>query len=402
LNSAEIKYDLQIKFGSEYGPEEERAVLEVLRQGAPTSGFACQLFEKEFAAYCGTRHARVVTNGTAALFLSLLAVGIGKGDRVITTPFTWIATAAAAATLGAEVDFADIDPQTFNLDPEQLAARITPNTRAVIPVHLYGQCCDMDPILQLADKHGFHVIEDACHALGARYKGRMAGSMGAAGCFSFHEQKNMSTLGEGGIVVTDDSALYERFSLYRSHCARVYGESTKYCRLDETEHPMGKRFWYQDFDDVGYNFRMTDIQAAVGRIQLTKLDGFNQRRAQNAAYLAAGLREVAGLSLPTVFPGNTHVYHLFPVQIDPAEYGMNRDDFVYAMLYERGVKVGTHYSPVHLSQAFRKRGFRKGQYPVTERVSERLVTLPLNPRQTSEALDYLIDSVKALRRSRGA
>jgi perosamine synthetase len=186
LKSPELKYDLQIKFGSEYGAEEEQAVLEVLRQGAPTSGVACQRFEQEFAAYCGTRQARAVTNGTASLFLSLLAVGVGKGDRVITTPFTWIATAAAAATLGAEVDFADIDPHTCNLDPEQLAARITPNTRAVIPVHLYGQCCDMDPILSLADKHGFHVIEDACHALGARYKGRMAGSMGAAGCFSFH------------------------------------------------------------------------------------------------------------------------------------------------------------------------------------------------------------------------
>jgi perosamine synthetase len=398
LKSPELKYDLQIKFGSEYGAEEEQAVLEVLRQGAPTSGVACQRFEEEFAAYCGTRQARAVTNGTASLFLSLLAVGVGKGDRVITTPFTWIAT--AAATLGAEVDFADIDPHTCNLDPEQLAARITPNTRAVIPVHLYGQCCDMDPILSLADKHGFHVIEDACHALGARYKGRMAGSMGAAGCFSFHEQKNMSTLGEGGMVVTSDPALYERICLYRSHCARVYGDSTKYCRLDESKVPMGKRFWYQDFDDVGYNFRMTDIQAAVGRIQLAKLDAFNRRRVHNAEYLAAGLREVPGLSLPTVGPGNTHVYHLFPVQIDPVEFGMSRDDFVYAMLYERGIKVGTHYSPVHLSQAFRRRGFRKGQYPVTERVAERLVTLPLNPRQTPEALEYLIDSVKALSRTR--
>jgi len=165
---------------------------------------------------------------------------------------------------------------------------------------------------------------------------------------------------------------------------------------------MGKRFWHQDFDDVGYNFRMTDIQAAVGRIQLTKVDGLNQRRVRHAGYLAASLRKVPGLSLPTVSPGNTHVYHLFPVQIDPAGYGMNRDDFVHSMLHERGIKVGTHYSPVHLSQAFRKRGFKEGQYPVAERVAERLVTLPLNPRQTPEALDYLIDSVKALGRRRRA
>jgi dTDP-4-amino-4,6-dideoxygalactose transaminase len=401
LSEPEIRHDLQIKFGSQYGIEEEQAMLEVLRRGAPTSGRECQSFEQEFAAYCGSRHARVVTNGTAALFLSLLGAGIGKADRVLTTPFTWVATAAAAATLGAEVDFVDIDPETCNLDPARLEEKITGNTRAVIPVHLYGQCCDMDPILALATKYGLEVIEDACHAVGARYKGRMAGSMGTAGCFSFHEQKNMSTLGEGGMVVTDRADIFERISLYRSHCVRVYGESTKYCRLDETLHPMGKRFWFQDFDDVGYNFRMTDVQAAVGRIQLRKLEEHNRRRVSNAGYLAEGLRGVPGLSLPKTLPGNTHVYHLFPVQIHAEAFGMNREDFIYAMLHERGIKVGTHYCPLHLSLAFRNRGFRRGQYPVTEAVAERLVTLPINPRQTPEALDYLIESVRSLARGSG-
>ncbi|HEB10064.1 MAG TPA: DegT/DnrJ/EryC1/StrS family aminotransferase [Spirochaetales bacterium] len=313
MSSPAIKYDLQIKHGNEYGHEEEAAILEVLRQGAPTSGVACQRFEQEFAAYCGTKYARVVSNGTAPLFLSLLAAGVARGDRVLTTPITWIATAAAAVTLGAEVDFVDIDPLTFNLDPEKLKDKITPNTKAVIPVHLYGQCCDMDPILAMAEESGFTVIEDACHAVGGEYKGRKAGSMGTAGCFSFHEQKNISTLGEGGMVVTNDPAIYERFSLYRSHCTRVYGESTKYCRLDESKQPMGKRFWFQDFDDVGYNFRMTDIQAAVGSIQLTRLDTFNQRRMENAAYLTEGLKGVPGLALPEVMSGNKHVFHLYPV-----------------------------------------------------------------------------------------
>lgn len=395
MSPPEIRYDLQIRFGSEYGPEEERALIDVLRQGAPTSGTACERFEQEFAAYCGTRYARVATNGTAALFLSLLAAGVGHGDRVVTTPLTWIATAAAAATLGAEIDFVDIDPGTYNMDPEKLRDKVA-NTKAVIPVHLYGQCCDMDPILSLAQKHGFHIIEDACHAVGARYKGRLAGSLGTAGCFSFHEQKNMSTLGEGGMVVTNRPEIYERFSLYRSHCTRVYGKSTKYCQMDESRHPMGKRFWFQDFDDVGYNFRMTDIQAAVGRIQLRKLDGFNEIRAKNARYLMDALRDVPGLTLPKTLPGNTHVFHLFPVLIDPEGYGINRDDFVYAMLHKRGIKVGTHYSPIHLSQAFQKRGFRKGQFPIAEYISERLVTLPLNPRQTPEALEYLVDSIRAL------
>jgi len=398
MTAPPIRFDLQIKFGTEYGPEEEQAVLEVLRQGAPTSGEACLRFEQEFAAYCGTTHARAVSNGTAALFLSLLALGVHRGDRVLTTPLTWIATAAAGVTLGAEVDFVDIDPETYNLDARQLEAKITPNTRVILPVHLYGQCCEMDAILAVARRHGLAVVEDACHALGAAYRGRKAGSLGAIGCFSFHEQKNISTLGEGGMVVTNDPVLFERVALYRSHCTRVYGRSTKYCSLDEARFPMGRRFWWQDFDDCGYNFRLTDIQAAVGRVQLRKLDLLNQRRRDNAAYLSAGLRDVPGLTLPVVRPGHDHVFHLYPVQIDPARYGRTKEDFIYAMRHERGVQVGTHYTPLHLATAFQRRGFRKGMFPVAEAVAERLVTLPLHPRQTRAALDYLIESVRALQR----
>lgn len=396
MSSTQIKFDLQIKYGSEYGAEEERAVLEVLRQGAPTSGEACLQFEKEFAAYCGVAHARAVSNGTAALFLSLVALGVKAGDRILTSPMTWIATAAAGATLGAEVDFVDIDPETCNLDPRQLEAKITPNTRAILPVHLYGQCADMDAILAIAKQHGVAVVEDACHAVGAEYKGRKAGSMGATGCFSFHEQKNISTLGEGGMVVTNDPALFERVALYRSHCTRVHGCSTKYCSLDETRFPMGQRFWFQDFDDCGYNFRLTDVQGAVGSVQLRKLDALNQRRMDNADYLCVGLRDVPGVTLPVVRPGCKHVFHLYPIQIDAVKFGRTKDEFIYAMLHERGVKVGTHYTPLHYATAFQKRGFRKGQFPVVEAVAERLVTLPINPRQSREALDYLIESVRSL------
>ena len=398
MSNPEIKHDLIIKFGNEYGPEEEQAVLDVLRQNAPTSGAACIRFEEDFAAYCGTKFARCVSNGTAALFLSMVGLDIKPGDRVITTPLTWIATAAAPATLGAEVDFVDVDPVTYNLDPNQLAGKIAPNTRAIIPVHLYGQCCDMDPILAIAGERGIAVVEDACHAVGGEYNGRKAGSMGTTGCFSFHEQKNMSTLGEGGMVVTDDPQVFERIALYRSHCTRVYGKSTKYCSLDETEVPMGKRFWWQDFDDTGYNFRMTDIQAAVGIQQLKKLDEFNQRRVDNAAYITEGLKDVPGLTLPAVMPGCKHTFHLYPVRIDPQVYGMAKDDFVYAMLHERGVKVGTHYIPLHWTTAFQKRGYCRGQFPEADRIGETVVTLPINPRQTREALDYLIESVRDLRR----
>jgi len=398
MSSPPIKYDLQIKYGSDYGPEEERAVLEVLRQGAPTSGEACIQFEKDFAVYCGVAHARAVSNGTAALFLSLLALGVKRGDRILTSPMTWIATAAAGATLGAEVDFVDIDLETCNLDPRQLESKITANAKAIVPVHLYGQCCDMEEILARAKKHGVAVVEDACHAVGAEYKGRKAGSMGVTGCFSFHEQKNISTLGEGGMVVTNDPAIFERVALYRSHCTRVYGRSTKYCSLNEARFPMGKRFWWQDFDDCGYNFRMTDVQGAVGVVQLRKLDALNQRRIDNAAYLSAGLADVPGITLPVVRRGNKHVFHLYPVQLDAEKFGRTRDDFIYAMLQERGVKVGTHYTPLHYSTAFQQRGFRKGMFPVAEAVAERLVTLPINPRQSREALDYLIESVRSMHR----
>ncbi len=398
MSKPEIKYDLQIQFGSEYGPEEERAMLDVLHKNAPTSGEACIQFERDFAAYCGSNYARCVSNGTAALFLSMAALEIKPGDRVITTPMTWIASAAAAVTLGAEIDFVDIDPDTYNLDATQLAKAIRANTRAIIPVHLYGQCCDMDAILAIAKEHGIPVVEDAAQAVGSEYRGRKAGSMGLTGCFSFHEQKNMSTLGEGGMIVTDDAAIFERIALYRSHCTRVHGKSTKYCKLDEARFPVGKTFWWQDFDDCGYNFRMTDVQAAVGIEQLRKLDGLNARRIHNAAVLTEGLSDVSGLTLPVTLEGNKHTFHLYPVLLDPRLYGMNKIDFVYAMLHDRGIKVGTHYNPLHWSTAFRNRGYHKDQFPNANQVGECLVTLPINPRQTREALDYLIESVRALAR----
>jgi len=394
---SKIKFDLEIKFGTQYGKEEEEAVLRVLRNNAPTSGDECIRFEKSYAAYSGVKHARVVSNGSSALFLAMIGIGIKPGDRVLTTPVTWIATAAAPVTLGAEIDFVDIDLETYNIDVNQIEAHVMPNTKAIIPVHLYGQPCEMDEILALSQKHHLAVVEDAAHAIGAEYKGRKAGSFGAAGCFSFHEQKNISTLGEGGIVLTNDDKLYENVSLYRSHCTRVHGHSTKYCKLDEEKFPIGKKFWWQDFDDCGYNFRMTDIQAAVGSEQLKKVDALNQKRIDNAAYITYGLQDVPGLTLPTVRSYNKHVFHLYPVMIDPNEFGMNKEDFIYNLLNKYGIKAGFHYIPLHYSTAFKKRGFKKGQFPNAEKLGEQLVTLPINPRQTEEALDYLVKSIKDLR-----
>ena len=391
-----IKFELESKFGSQYGPEEEKTIIDILHKNAPTSGDACVQFEKDFAEYTGAKYARAVSNGTAALFLALKALDIKPGDRVLTTPLTWIATAAVGDTLGAEVDFVDIDPKTYNLDPNQLEKKLTPNTKALLPVHLYGQCCDMDALMGLAAKHDFAVVEDACHAIGAEYKGKKAGTIGALGCFSFHEQKNISTLGEGGMITTDDPELFERVALYRSHCARVYGKSTKYCTIDESKFPMGKKFWFQDFDDCGYNYRLTDIQGAVGSVQLKRLDALNQRRIDICHRLSKELASVAGLTLPEEVTPGKHVYHLYPIQLDAAAYGLGKEDFIAAMLNEKGIKIGTHYTPLHYSQAFQKRGFKRGQFPVAEAIGERLVTMPIHPRLTDDAVTYLIESIKSL------
>ena len=392
-----IKHGLEIKFGTQYGIEEEEAVLRVLRNNAPTSGDECIQFEKMYAAYSGVKHARVVSNGSNALFLSMIGIGIQPGDHIITTPVTWIATAAAPVTLGAKIDFVDIDPITHNINPKEIEAAITSNTKAVIPVHLYGNPCEMDEITAIAQKHQIHVVEDAAHAIGAEYKGQKVGSFGTTGCFSFHEQKNISTLGEGGIILTNDDDVFEKISLYRSHCTRVYGNSTKYCKLDEEKFPMGNKFWWQDFDDCGYNFRMTDIQAAVGIEQLKKLDLLNQNRINNAAYLTEGLKDIPGLSLPQTNSYSKHVFHLYPIMIDAKEFGMTKEDFIYDMLHKFGIKIGFHYIPLHYSTAFKNRGFKKGQFPNAEKLGEQLVTLPINPRQTEEALAYLVQSIKDVR-----
>ena len=250
MSTPEIKHELYIQFGNEYGPEEEQAILEVLRKNAPTSGSACVKFEKEFAEYCGTKYARCVSNGTAALFLSMIGIGLKPGDRVITTPMTWIATAAAAATLGAEIDFVDVDPETFNLDPARIEEKITPKTKAIVPVHLYGQCCDMDAILGIADRHGIAVVEDACHTAGGAYKGRKAGSR-RHWLFRFHEQ----THGHPGRRRYDYHQ--QRKSSNGSPCtaptAPAYtAPAPSIVPSTNRKFPQGKRFWWQDLM-TGYN-----------------------------------------------------------------------------------------------------------------------------------------------------
>jgi len=397
-NKPEVVRDLQTRFGSIYGLEEAQAIMGVLGRDAPTAGPEVAAFQREFAAYIGVKHALAVTNGTAALEMALTALGIGPGDEVITTPMTWVATANAIVTRGATVVLADVDPRTLNLDPDAAAKKITPRTKAILPVHLYGQCADMDAFTALAHKHGLAIVEDAAHVPGGEYKGRKAGSLGHIGCFSFHEQKNMSTLGEGGMVTTDDDALAERVALYRSHCARVFGGSLKYLPIDETKHPRDERFWWQEFDDAGYNVRMTDMQAAVGRVQLRKLDELNARRIANAQHLTARLADIKGVTPPYVAPDVKHVFHLYLVLIDPGTFGMGKTELMRRLLHEHGIKAGTHYIPINWTTAYRKRGHREGECPVAEAAFERLITLPIHPRLTEADQDYMADAIASLHR----
>ncbi|MDR3738560.1 MAG: DegT/DnrJ/EryC1/StrS family aminotransferase [Terracidiphilus sp.] len=388
-------HELEFGHGSRYGIEEQQALLEVLGAQAPSCGPRVRQFEEAFAQSCDAAYGLAVTSGTTGLQLSMIAAGVGPGDEVITTPISWIATANAAAVLGARVVFADVDPRTLNLNPASVAKKITPRTKAILPVHLFGQCADMDALNELAQPRGILVVEDAAHAAGALYKGRKAGSLGDMAVFSFHQQKNMVTLGEGGMVTTSSRAHYERMLSYRSLCCRSYDPKGKYLAIDEQVRPMGKQYWYLDFDDIGFNYRMTDAQAAVGLEQLEKLEAFNARRVEIARMYTEGLEGIPGLRLPFIEPGNGAVYHVYCILLDHG-FAQSKEDFMWAMYTEKKIKVWSHYMPIHLTTAYRKLGHVEGECPVAEKLFEQYVSLPIHPRMTDESVRYVIRSIREL------
>ena len=388
-------HELEFGHGSCYGKEEQDAVLEVMRAGAPSCGPAVKRFEETFARYCGTEYGLAVSSGTTGLQLAMIAAGVGPGDEVITTPISWISTANAAAILGAKVVFADVDARTLNLDPASVEKKITPRTRAILPVHLYGQCSDMDALNDLARPHNICVVEDAAHAAGAEYKGRKAGSLGDIAVFSFHQQKNMVTLGEGGLITTSDKSLYERMLSHRSLCCLTYDPKGKYLPLDESIHPMGKRYWYLDFEEIGSNYRMTDVQAAVGLVQHRKLESLNQRRIQIAERYSEGLKGIKGLTLPFVSPENKHVFHIYCLLLEDS-FSLSKEDFMWELYTSKKIKAWSHYMPIHLTTVYRKMGHQPGECPVAENLFEKYVSIPIHPRLTDEVVEYVIDSIKEL------
>jgi len=388
-------YELEYNHGSSYGAEEEAALHEVLAARAPSCGPKVKKFEEAFAAYCHAHFALAVSSATAGLELALISTQVGPGDEVITTPLSWISTANAAAAQGARVVFADVDPRTLNLTAASIASKITERTKVILVVHLYGQCCDMDPILDLARERGILVVEDCAHAVGAEYKGRRVGSLGDISIFSFQQQKNMVTLGEGCMVTANRRDLYERMLSFRSLCCRTYDPKGKYLAIDESQVPMGKRYWYLDFDNVGFNFRMTDVQAAVGLVQLGKLDGFNSRRIELARQYGERLGGIRGLTTPYVSPDVKHVFHVYCILLEP-EFRLSKEDFMWELYTGRRIKVWSHYMPIHLTTAYRCLGHAEGECPVAEALFHKYVSLPIHPRMTDETVCYVTDSIREL------
>ncbi len=364
------------------GTEEAEAILQVLASGQLAQGERVTAFEQQFATLCHVQEAVAVSSGTAALYLALLAHGIGAGDEVITTAFSFVATANVILHTGALPVFVDIEPETYTLDPSYLEAALTPRTRAIIPVHLYGHPCDMAQLVPFARKHGLALIEDACQAHGAQIDGVPVGSFGT-GCFSFYATKNMTT-GEGGMVTTNDPALAEQVRLLRNH-----GQQTRYHQTS-----------------AGYNLRMTEIQAAIGLVQLQKLERFTRQRITNAAYLTERLR--ASIQTPCVRPGCRHVYHQYTIQV-PGK----REEWI-TQLRARGIETNVHYPlAIHQhpfyqantdtyrlidsSEPFRERWSSGNAHLLTtERAAEQVLSLPVHPGLNEEDLLIITKEVGAL------
>ncbi len=370
-------------------------VLEVLYDTSYIMGKNVLSFEKEFAAYIGAEHAVSVANGTEGLVLALKALGIGQGDEVITTPFTFFATAESIAQVGAVPVFVDVKIDSFNMDPAKIEEKITDRTKAILPVHIFGTCADMDSICAVAKKHGLLVIEDACQAAGASYKGKKAGSMGDIGVFSFFPTKNLGSAGDGGMLVTHDESLAVRMKAYRMHGSgengqRAYNdmhgiqeEVKADTSKDNTVYNPLKYYNYL----IGHNSRLDEIQAAILRVKLPRLDEWNDRRRTLAKRYNDALEDV--LTVPRYKTDEGAIYHLYIVQSEER-------DKMTKKLGEKGIATGVYYPvPLHLQKAFGDLGYRKGDLPVGEYLSERTFALPMFPEMTEEEQDYIIESVRA-------
>lgn len=344
------------------------AIQEVIESSAFAGGPFVEKFEAEFAQYCESKYCIGVASGTDALWLILLALGVGPGDEVLTVPNTFIATAEAVSLCGAKPVFVDVDARTFTMNPSLLEAAITRRTKVIIPVHLFGQIADMDPITDIAHQKGLTVVEDACQAHGASYKGRKAGSIGRAAAFSFYPGKNLGAYGEAGAVTTNDAGLAQKIRMLRDH-----GQRSKY---------------YHDI--IGMNARMDGIQGAVLSVKLRHLDAWNDARIRHAASYDELLSKIPKVAPPFRADFARHIYHVYGVLVP------NRDR-VLESLKDKGVSCGIHYPvPVHLQNAYAPAGLKKGILPVSENAAERLISLPMFPELSAMQIEFVADSIKQL------
>jgi dTDP-4-amino-4,6-dideoxygalactose transaminase len=345
--------------------EVDEAIHSVLDSGMFIQGKEVGELERALADYLGVKSAVACASGTDALQIAMMALGIGPGDEVITTPFTFVATAETIGILGAKPVYVDIDGRTFNIDPALIEAAITARTKAIIPVHLYGQSADMEPLLAVARAHGLPVIEDAAQALGASYRGRKVCSLGTIGCISFFPSKNLGCFGDGGMVVTNDSALAESMRVIAAHGSRV-------------------RYYH---DVLGLNSRLDTLQAAILRVKLPHLEEYNNARRRAAARyneLLAGLP----VTVPFIAPGVDHIFHQYTLRVP-------KRDGLAALLRETGIPHGVYYPvPLHLQKAFAMSGGKKGDFPVTERATEEVISLPMHTELTEEHLKFITGAVR--------
>ncbi|GAE87811.1 UDP-4-amino-4,6-dideoxy-N-acetyl-beta-L-altrosamine transaminase [Acetivibrio straminisolvens] len=372
-----------IPYGRQWIDEDDiNAVVEVLRGDYLTTGPKIKEFEEDLAQYTGAKYAVAISNGTAALHAACFAAGIKEGDEVITTPITFAASANCLLYMGAKPVFADIDPDTYNINPKEIRAKITEKTKAIIPVHFTGQPCDMDEILRIAEEYNLLVIEDGAHALGAEYKGRKIGSLGDITTFSFHPVKHITT-GEGGAITTNSEELYKKLTLFRTH-----GITREKEDLLENHGP-----WYYEQQYLGYNYRMTDIQAALGISQLKKSDRFLKLRRDYAKLYTEAFESIDEVVVPYQLDGANSSWHLYILKLKPERLNCGRKK-IFEELQARKIGVNVHYIPVYYHPFYRKLGYKKGLCPQAEDLYERIITLPLFPKMEREDVEYVISNVK--------
>jgi UDP-4-amino-4,6-dideoxy-N-acetyl-beta-L-altrosamine transaminase len=370
---------MNIPYGRQWIEDDDiAAVVETLKSDYLTTGPKVAEFEKALAEYTGAKYAVAVSNGTAALHIACLAAGIQEGDEVITTPLTFAASSNCVLYCGGKTVFADVDPRTYNIDPEDVRRKITDRTKAIIPVHLSGQPCDMDAIHKIAEEYHLIVIEDAAHAIGAEYRGQKIGSLSDMTEFSFHPVKHVTT-GEGGAVTTNSEELYQKLLLFRTHGITRNPDLMTRCEGG----------WYYQQLDLGYNYRITDIQCALGISQLKKLDRSLTRRREIARRYDEAFRDVPGLIIPYQAPEALNSYHLYILQFTDVDRKA-----AYDMLQEAGIHVNVHYIPTYTFPYYRTHGYADTCCPNAEKIYGNILSIPMYYGITDEEIEYVIENVK--------